>query len=116
MLFSTLMEIYRDWRRYNAGVSELSSLSERELADIGISRADIYRVGLARLIDPPAEWHRRGTPWNHNESGRETAYAETRLFTSGTYFGNDCRSDPPVMRAAKRNGPSIQVGHSWGAS
>jgi uncharacterized protein YjiS (DUF1127 family) len=44
MLFSTLMEIYRDWRRYNAGLSELSGLSDRELADIGISRADIYRV------------------------------------------------------------------------
>jgi uncharacterized protein YjiS (DUF1127 family) len=43
MLF-TLMEIYRDWRRYNADLSELRSLSDRELADIGISRADIYRV------------------------------------------------------------------------
>ena len=42
MLFSTIMEIYGDWRRYNAGLSELSSLSDRELA--GISRADIYRV------------------------------------------------------------------------
>jgi uncharacterized protein YjiS (DUF1127 family) len=44
MLFSTLMEIYRDWRRYNAGLSELRNLSDRELADIGISRADIHRV------------------------------------------------------------------------
>jgi uncharacterized protein YjiS (DUF1127 family) len=44
MTFSALMEIYSDWRRYNAGLSELSSLSDRELADIGISRADIYRV------------------------------------------------------------------------
>jgi uncharacterized protein YjiS (DUF1127 family) len=44
MLFSTIMEIYRDWRRYNAGLSELSSLSDRELADMGICRADIYRV------------------------------------------------------------------------
>ena len=43
MLFS-LMEIYGDWRRYNAGLSELSNVSGRELADIGISRADIYRV------------------------------------------------------------------------
>jgi uncharacterized protein YjiS (DUF1127 family) len=41
---STLTEIYRDWRRYNAGLNELRSLSDRELADIGISRADIYRV------------------------------------------------------------------------
>jgi hypothetical protein len=57
-----------------------------------------------------------GTPWRHNESGRETAYAETRLFTDGTCFGNDCRSGPPAMRAAKRNGPSVQVGHSWGAA
>ena len=32
MLFSTLMEIYRDWRRYNAGLNELRSLSDRELA------------------------------------------------------------------------------------
>ena len=44
MLFSTLMEVYGDWRRYNAGLSELSSLSDGELADFGISRADIYRV------------------------------------------------------------------------
>jgi uncharacterized protein YjiS (DUF1127 family) len=43
MLFS-LMEIYGDWRRYNAGLSKLSNLSDHELADIGISRADIYRV------------------------------------------------------------------------
>jgi uncharacterized protein YjiS (DUF1127 family) len=43
MLFF-LMEIYGDWRRYNAGLSELSNLSDDELADIGISRADIYRV------------------------------------------------------------------------
>jgi uncharacterized protein YjiS (DUF1127 family) len=44
MTFSAPMEIYSDWRRYNSGLSELSSLSDRELADIGISRADIYRV------------------------------------------------------------------------
>jgi uncharacterized protein YjiS (DUF1127 family) len=42
MQFSTIMETYGDWRRYNAGLSELSSLSDRELADLGISRADIY--------------------------------------------------------------------------
>jgi uncharacterized protein YjiS (DUF1127 family) len=32
------------WRRYNASVSELSRLGDRELADIGISRSDIVRV------------------------------------------------------------------------
>jgi uncharacterized protein YjiS (DUF1127 family) len=44
MLFSTLMDTYKDWRRFNAGLSELSRLSDRELAAIGITRADIYRV------------------------------------------------------------------------
>jgi uncharacterized protein YjiS (DUF1127 family) len=48
LLFSTLMDIYGDWRRYNAGLSELSSLSDSELADIGISRTDIYRVALEK--------------------------------------------------------------------
>jgi uncharacterized protein YjiS (DUF1127 family) len=66
MLFTTLMEIYRDWRRYNAGLSELSSLSDRELADIGISRADIYRVAwekksLQGRLSPP---HSLQTPAN----------------------------------------------------
>jgi uncharacterized protein YjiS (DUF1127 family) len=53
MLFSTIMEIYGDWRRYNAGLSELSSLSDRELGDIGISRADIYRVAWERACKAP---------------------------------------------------------------
>ena len=53
MLFSTIMEIYGDWRRYNAGLSELSSLSDRELADIGISRADIYRVAWEKACQAP---------------------------------------------------------------
>ena len=44
MLFSAIIEIYGDWRRYNAGLSELSGLSDRELADIGISRSDIPRL------------------------------------------------------------------------
>jgi uncharacterized protein YjiS (DUF1127 family) len=43
-MFATVMEAYGDWRRFNAALSELSHLSDRELADIGISRADIYRV------------------------------------------------------------------------
>jgi len=53
MLFSTIMEIYGDWRRYNAGLSELTSLSDRELADIGISRADIYRVAWEKACQAP---------------------------------------------------------------
>jgi uncharacterized protein YjiS (DUF1127 family) len=50
MLFSTIMEIYGNWRRYNADLSELSSLSDRELADIGI---DIYRVAWEKACKAP---------------------------------------------------------------
>ena len=32
------------WRRYREAVRELSSLSDRELADIGIRRGDIHFV------------------------------------------------------------------------
>ena len=50
---STIMEIYGGWRRYNAGLSELSSLSDRELADTGISRADIYRLTWEKACQAP---------------------------------------------------------------
>jgi uncharacterized protein YjiS (DUF1127 family) len=33
-----------DWCKYNRTVSELSRLSNRELADLGMSRCDIYRI------------------------------------------------------------------------
>jgi uncharacterized protein YjiS (DUF1127 family) len=32
------------WKRYGVAVDELSHLSDRELADIGITRGDIQRV------------------------------------------------------------------------
>ena len=32
---------YKDWRAYRRTMSELNALSNRELADLGISRADI---------------------------------------------------------------------------
>jgi uncharacterized protein YjiS (DUF1127 family) len=32
------------WRRYRDAVRELSQLSDRELSDIGISRADIQSI------------------------------------------------------------------------
>jgi uncharacterized protein YjiS (DUF1127 family) len=34
----------RAWRRYNQSVRELTRLSDRELADIGVSRSEIGRV------------------------------------------------------------------------
>jgi uncharacterized protein YjiS (DUF1127 family) len=32
------------WKRYGRVVQELSRLSDRELADIGITRGDIHRI------------------------------------------------------------------------
>ena len=41
MILSSIVRFLRTWRRYNQSVNELSRLSDRELADIGISRGDI---------------------------------------------------------------------------
>jgi uncharacterized protein YjiS (DUF1127 family) len=35
---------YRNWRRYRDTVTELSRLSNRELADLGINRGEIQAV------------------------------------------------------------------------
>ncbi len=43
-MFASIVRIIRQWNRYNRSLSELSRLGDRELADIGISRADIPRV------------------------------------------------------------------------
>lgn len=39
-----LIRNYRNWRRYRDTVSELSRLSNRELNDLGITRASIREV------------------------------------------------------------------------
>ncbi len=44
MIISTLIARVRAYMRYRASVRALSSLSERELADIGLSRGDIDSV------------------------------------------------------------------------
>ena len=43
-MFEVLKTRYATWKRYSRTVSELESLSNRELADLGISRADIGRL------------------------------------------------------------------------
>jgi uncharacterized protein YjiS (DUF1127 family) len=43
-MFASIARILGEWRRYGVAVTELSHLSDRELADIGISRSDIQRV------------------------------------------------------------------------
>ncbi|MCD1643440.1 DUF1127 domain-containing protein [Aurantimonas coralicida] len=39
-----LVRSYNNWRRYRETVNELNRLSQRELADLGISRGDITSV------------------------------------------------------------------------
>ena len=43
MLLSVI-GFFKSWKRYGVAVDELSHLSDRELADIGISRSDIPRI------------------------------------------------------------------------
>ena len=44
-----LIRSYKNWRRYNQTVRELSRLDNRELNDLGIARADIERVARAAV-------------------------------------------------------------------
>ena len=43
-MFEVLKSRYAVWKRYSRTVSELESLSSRELSDLGISRVDIQRL------------------------------------------------------------------------
>jgi uncharacterized protein YjiS (DUF1127 family) len=44
MFIAKLIRLFRAWRGYARGVRELSSLSDRELADIGVHRSEIPAV------------------------------------------------------------------------
>jgi uncharacterized protein YjiS (DUF1127 family) len=44
-----LIRNYRNWRRVRETVNELNRLSNRELADLGINRAEIERVARQGL-------------------------------------------------------------------
>ena len=39
-----IIRFFQNWKRYGLAVQELSQLSDRELADIGITRSDIPHV------------------------------------------------------------------------
>lgn len=43
-MLKTLASKIAEWRRYRESVRELSRLSDRELNDLGIGRADIENV------------------------------------------------------------------------
>jgi uncharacterized protein YjiS (DUF1127 family) len=43
-MLTAFIRYVRTWRQYGAAARELSSLSDHELADIGITRSDIPRL------------------------------------------------------------------------
>jgi uncharacterized protein YjiS (DUF1127 family) len=43
-MFEVLKSRYSTWKRYSRTLQELESLSNRELADLGIARVDIPRL------------------------------------------------------------------------
>ncbi len=43
-MLMSIIRLYGTWKRYGVAVQELSHLSDRELADIGITRGDIPRI------------------------------------------------------------------------
>jgi uncharacterized protein YjiS (DUF1127 family) len=43
-MFISVVRLYQAWRRYETVRRELSQLTDRDLADIGITRSDIDRI------------------------------------------------------------------------
>jgi uncharacterized protein YjiS (DUF1127 family) len=43
-MFTSILRLYQAWKRHDAVRRELSELTDRELADIGITRSDIERI------------------------------------------------------------------------
>jgi uncharacterized protein YjiS (DUF1127 family) len=48
-VLSPIIHLIQHWKRYGRVVQELSHLSDRELADIGIDRCDIDRIARGQL-------------------------------------------------------------------
>jgi uncharacterized protein YjiS (DUF1127 family) len=44
IMLSSITRFLHAWKRYGVAVDELTHLSDRELADIGITRSDIPRI------------------------------------------------------------------------
>ncbi|MGB6541049.1 MAG: DUF1127 domain-containing protein [Xanthobacteraceae bacterium] len=49
-MFTTIARYFRAWKSYDKAMQELSYLTDRELADIGISRCDIPRLAREHSI------------------------------------------------------------------
>jgi|GEM_PF-144881 uncharacterized protein YjiS (DUF1127 family) len=43
-MLASIIRLFQAWKRYADAVQELSHLSDRELADIGVNRSEIQRL------------------------------------------------------------------------
>ena len=50
----TISEKLHAWRRYRGAVRELSQLSDRDLADIGVRRGDIEEIARRTAVKAAA--------------------------------------------------------------
>ncbi len=82
-----MLNMISNWRRERAAVSQLSRLSDRELADLGIQRRDIQAVAhfastmtrdeVATVIEPPFVFAELGAGFRAEHAG--TVYRPTSL-------------------------------------
>jgi uncharacterized protein YjiS (DUF1127 family) len=49
-MFTSIVRLYQAWRRHETARRELSHLTDRELADIGITRSDIERIASGEVL------------------------------------------------------------------
>ena len=47
-MLNSIARLLNEWKRYSEARKELSHLSDRELADIGITRSDIDRIAAGQ--------------------------------------------------------------------
>jgi uncharacterized protein YjiS (DUF1127 family) len=50
IMFSSIARLYQAWKRHESVRRELSHLTDRELADIGITRSDIERIASEEAL------------------------------------------------------------------
>jgi uncharacterized protein YjiS (DUF1127 family) len=48
-MLTSFIRFVQNWRQYGETVRELSSLNDRELADLGISRSDIPQIAREQV-------------------------------------------------------------------
>lgn len=54
-MFDKIKNAFNSWAKRQRVIDELGKLSDRELADMGLSRADIYKIAAGRgdtIVNP----------------------------------------------------------------